>query len=94
MGCRETSLAAYDDLRDSGKVGKQAQTILNHLQPGGNYSLQEICRLTGLPINAVSGRVNDLKKIGLLAETDKRFCSITGRLVQPVKLPTIQRELF
>ena len=91
---RSTSRDAYYDLRDSGKVGHQAQAILDHIQPGGNYSLQEIVRLTGIPINAVSGRCNELKSIGALVESVKRKCSITGRTVNALALPARQMGLF
>lgn len=90
---REASLIAYRDLSDSGKIGTQAQTILNHMKAGRDYSLQELSRLTGIAINAISGRCNDLKKIGLLVEAACRKCSITGRTVHPVCLPSAQREL-
>lgn len=91
---RETSLDTYRDITDSGKVGQQAQTILNHIKPGYDYSLQELVKLTGIAINAISGRVNDLKKMGLLVESTKRACSITKRTVHPVKLPSKQGDLF
>lgn len=91
---QDTSLSAYSELRETKKVGKQAQTILNHLHAGRDYSLQEISRITGMAINAVSGRCNDLKKIGLLSEFRKRPCSITGKTILALKLPQAQGRLF
>lgn len=91
---RCASLAAYRDLTDSGKLGNQAQTIIKAMKAGRDYSLQELSRLTGIAINAVSGRCNDLKKIGLLAEATCRKCSITGRTVHPVRLPEAQGNLL
>lgn len=90
---RDTSLSTYDELRGSGRLGRQQQTILDQVQPGRNYSLRELAVVTGLEINAVSGRVNDLKKLGLLEEAPARKCSITGRTVHPVRLPAKQGEL-
>lgn len=90
---RETSRAAYKDMRDTGRLGKQ-QTVLGKVQPGRDYSLRELAALTDLEINAVSGRVNDLKKLNLLIEGEKRACTVTGRTITPVKLPAKQRELF
>ena len=49
-------------------------------------TLKEISRKANLEINAVSGRVNDLKKEGLLSECSKRKCSITNRTVTPVTI--------
>lgn len=91
---RETSLNAYRDIESTGKVGAQAKSILGYIKPGRNYSLQEISKLTGYPINVVSGRCNDLKKAGELIEAPQRKCSITGRTVNPVRLPSIQLELL
>lgn len=94
MSVRQSSLAAYYDMRDTGRLGKQAQTILRAMKAGRDYSLQELSRLTGIAINAVSGRCNDMKKVGALSESDARKCSITGRMVHPVRLPTSQGSLF
>jgi len=84
---RETSKEAYSDLKDEGALAEQEYKIIKALKPGWNYSLQEISKLTDIQINAVSGRVNGLKKIGWLVECEKRECSITGRKIQPVMLP-------
>ena len=60
---KDTSLMAYDELKTSGKQPKQKDIILNVLKGCDKaLSLQEICNKTGMAINAVSGRVNDLKK--------------------------------
>lgn len=91
---RESSRAAYDELRDTGRLGRQQQTILDQIKPGRDYSLRELSRLTHLEINAVSGRVNDLKKMNLLVEGEKRACTVTGKTIPPVKLPAKQGELF
>lgn len=88
------SRAAYQDMRDTGRLGKQQQTILGKVQAGRDYSLRELAALSGLEINAVSGRVNDLKKLNLLVEGEKRACTVTGKTITPVKLPAKQGELF
>lgn len=86
MSVRDSSRQAYQDIKDSGRLGKQCQAILGAMSAGCDYSLQEISRLTGIAINAVSGRCNDLKSRGLLHEASTRKCSITGRTVHPVML--------
>lgn len=91
---RESSIQAYHDIRESGAVGKQCQAILGRLRTGNDYSLQEMVRLIGIPINAISGRCSDLKKMDLLEEAPARKCSITLRTIHPVKLPGVQRGLF
>ena len=53
---------------------------------GYGVTLKELSRESGLEINAVSGRINDLKKEGMIAECSKRKCSITNRTVIPVTI--------
>ena len=79
----------YQEIVKDGTVGKQAQKILNLLFKSNPLSLREIKDKTEIEINAVSGRVNDLKKTGNVVECDKRKCSISGRLITPV---TIRRR--
>ena len=91
---RDASLAAYQEISDSGSLGKQASAILASMRAGRDYSLQELSRITGIAINAVSGRCHGMKKIGVIVEAAARKCSITGRTVHPVCLPSVQGELI
>ena len=84
---RSTSKEAYAELKDEGTLGKQEESIIAVMKQGWNYSLQEISQLTGIAINAVSGRVNGLKKKGFLVECEKRQCSVTGKNITPVMRP-------
>jgi len=79
----------YKEIVKDGTVGKQAQKILNLLFKSSPLSLREIKDKTEIEINAVSGRVNDLKKTGNVVECNRRKCSISGRLITPV---TIKRR--
>lgn len=80
-----TSRKTYKEIAAEGLVGRQALEILEAIiDMGQAMSLREIERTTGIPINAVSGRVNDLKVAGYLCEVDKRKCRISGRLITPV----------
>jgi len=83
-GVADTSAIAYRELVESGRHGTQVRQILDLLDGSDPMTLREIQKKTGMDINAVSGRVNDLKKQGLLFEWHKRKCSVTGRLVTPV----------
>jgi len=83
---RSTSKQAYASLKEEGTLGKQEEYILDSMKQGWNYSLQEISQLTGIAINAVSGRVNGLKKKGWVIECEKRPCSITGKNITPVMI--------
>ena len=89
-----TSIQCYHAIRGEGRVSNQQAVILSAIREGRDYSLQELVRITGLQINTVSGRVNELKEMALLDVSETRKCSITGRTVHPVKLPLKQRELF
>ena len=88
---RETSKLAYNELKYTGQHKNQKDTIADILiyYPNG-LSLREICEKTGFDINAVSGRVNDLKKLGIVDEKSKRRCSITNRTIIPVTIRNSQ----
>ena len=83
---RTTSIIAYNDLKSSGKQPTQKQIILNALRDNKTpMSLQEICDRTNFQINAVSGRVNDLKKANQVVEAPNRKCTITRKTITPVR---------
>ena len=83
---RTTSIIAYNDLKSSGKQPTQKQIILNALRKNKKpMSLQEICDKTNFQINAVSGRVNDLKKSNQVVEASTRKCTITRKTITPVR---------
>ena len=84
---QETSRIAYKQIIEEGTMNSQKEHIVMYVHDfaqNNGLSLREICKGTGLDINAVSGRVNELKKNGNIEECDKRRCRITGRLVTPV----------
>ena len=83
---RTTSIIAYNDLKSSGKQPTQKQIILDALRKNKKpMSLQEICDRTNFQINAVSGRVNDLKKANQVVEAKTRKCTITRKTITPVR---------
>ena len=83
---RTTSIIAYNDLKSSGKQRTQKQIILNTLRENKKpMSLQEICDRTNFQINAVSGRVWDLKESNQVVEARTRKCSITRKTITPVR---------
>lgn len=84
MTVANTSIETYHDLQSEGVLSKQESIIVNAINWYSTYSLQELCKLTGLQINAVSGRVNSLKNKGILKVWGKRKCQVTGRLIQAV----------
>ena len=89
---RKTSKYAYEHNRESGITGSQKKALhslvdkMTNGRRGRGVTLKELSRESGREINAVSGRINDLKKEGMIAECDKRKCSITNRTVIPVTI--------
>lgn len=95
MTVASTSLAAYDNLRETGKLSARQQQVMAVIQPGRDYSLQELVMLCGLPVNCVSGRVKELKDAKALEHGPTRACSLTKATIHPVRLPTNpQRPAF
>ena len=85
MAVRSTSKRAYGEVSGSGLTQVQQEQIVDYLfAEDAPMTLREIQAFTGIDINAVSGRCNELKKAGTLYEHPKRKCTITGRLVTPV----------
>jgi hypothetical protein len=92
MTVASTSLAAYDELRSTGKLNARQRQVMAVIQPGRDYSLQELVMLCGLPINCVSGRVKELKDSGQLEHGPTRACSLTHKTIHPVRLPAKQED--
>lgn len=85
----DTSIQAYHSMRGDGSLTRQQAAVMARIKFGSDYSLQELVKLTGLPINVISGRVNELKAEGRLIHSETRKCAITGRTVHPVRLPSL-----
>lgn len=83
FGVRRTSRDAYRELQDTGKAGTQrAQILETMLKKPVSYTRSELSKATGLTINAVSGRVNEMIRDGVIVEsTWTRQCNITGKNV-------------
>lgn len=91
-----TSIRTYRDIKRDGTVATRQRQIMAVVQPyPADYSLQELCELTGLPVNIVSGRVHELREeLGELERAPSRKCRITGRPIRPVRRPHPQKALF
>ena len=71
----QTSKQAYKEINEEGVSYTQKHNIMKVVTEHYNIhskgmSLREICAITEYEINAVSGRVNDLKKDGKLTTFD------------------------
>ena len=82
---RSTSVEAYHAINPL-ITGHQCNQILNAMRSDRDYSLTEIASATGLRNSSISARVNAMKRVGALIECPKRYCSVTGRKVIPVRL--------
>ncbi len=79
MTVRDTSREAYRDLKLTGKAQSRAMTIYAWVAEHGPATRAEIAEGTKIRINAVTGRVNELIKRGLLVESAfRRECPVTG----------------
>ena len=83
---RQTSIIAFNDLKATKKHKTQKEIILDTLRQNKTpMSLQEICDRTNFQINAVSGRVWDLKESNQVVEGPQRKCTITRKTITPVR---------
>jgi hypothetical protein len=83
---QSTSIQAYSEIMYDGTLQRQEKQIVDSMKRGVNYSLQELSQITGIGINAISGRCNGLKKKGVLECCEKRKCSITNKTIRPLIL--------
>jgi len=92
MAVASTSIETYHDLKADGTLGKRQAQVMAAVQPGVDYSLQELVRITGLPVNCITGRVAECRDMGLLENASPRPCKVTGRTVRPVRRPAIDLD--
>ena len=86
MSVSNTSIKAYHEHGDEGKIGKQCRLILSKMRKGKDYSRREIAKEFALELSSVCGRVNELLAIGLLEELESRPCTVTSKPIHPVRL--------
>lgn len=81
---KQTSRAAYEALVASGKAESQRARILKRIvECLAGCTRQELVRYTGIPINAVCGRVAELLKAGhIRVGTYTVECQVTGQQVE------------
>lgn len=76
---RETSLEAYTQMVESGKLrGKQAEALAAIMKHGPATSAEIIQRL-GTNVNLWRARFTELAARGLITEVGSRKCTVTGR---------------
>ena len=77
-----TSLLAFLDLKDSGSLGRQEKIVFDALRHLGRASDRMIEARTGLDINAVTGRRNELVRKGFIVFDCVDECAVRHNLVK------------
>ena len=83
---RLTSRIAYKNIIESGKADSQKYLIIRLLKTEQPLSRREISQATNIEIGSVSGRVNEMLKLGILEEAKMRKCMFSKKLIKPVQL--------
>lgn len=76
MGVANTSLLAYKSIVN---LGNRQATVLEKIEEIQPCSNKQIARSLGWEINRVTGRVNELAKLGLI-KSERTEIGETGRL--------------
>ena len=84
---RHTSRIAYKNIIECGKATNQKKqiikTLLSDKEP---MSRREVSSETLIELGSVSGRVNELIKLGIVEETTIRKCIFSKKFIKPVQL--------
>lgn len=89
-----TSIHAYHDHEASGKASTQRARIMAYMRHQTRpVSRREIARALGLETSTVSGRVNELMDVGIVA-VGRMQCPVTGKKVHALKAVPEQIDAF
>ena len=89
----DTSIEAYHG-HTVGDLTEGQRRVMAVIKEGRDYSRAEIAKASGLPLQSVCGRVNELLTAKRLEHGPRRECAITQNTVNPVRLPARQMELI
>ena len=78
MLVKQTSLEAYSRIKK--ELGKRQQEVYDGFLGNGACTNLELSKLLTIPINQITPRTNELVKLGLVAEVEKRQCSVSGKM--------------
>lgn len=81
MPVRSTSKAAYYDMVDSEQLTESQRTVFRVIVDNPGVSRNDLVAIGGFRQASVCGRVNELIKIGMVAESGCRKDPVTGRSV-------------
>ena len=91
----DTSIDAYraHTVRDLSEGQRLVMAVVRFTR-GVDFTRAEISATSGMPLQSVCGRVNELVTAGRLEHGPRRLCSITSNPANPVRLPVKQLELI
>jgi|25BtaG_2_1085352.scaffolds.fasta_scaffold00534_2 Mn-dependent DtxR family transcriptional regulator len=72
-----TSLQAYDEVKKT--LGRRQSFVFIGIDTAGSVTNSELATQLDWPINTITPRVFELRKMGLVKEDCKRKCTVTGR---------------
>lgn len=93
QGLRDTSVAAYHEVTRTRRDRTQREIVLDAIarHPKG-LTRSQIADLTGISLQAVCGRVNELIKARCANELPRTTCPITHKPAHPVVLALTTTE--
>ena len=81
MTATQTSIMSYLQLKDEQVLGKRQLAVYKYLGFHPNSSDREISQGCQLPINCVTGRRNELVRMGFVKQESIKFDAETNRFV-------------
>ena len=76
---QDTSKKSLKEIIIEKKLGTLQTTVLKAFYNSPNSTDKEISESSNIPINIITARRNELVKEGLLEESERRPCKVTGR---------------
>lgn len=90
----QTSFVAYAQEIEP-KLGERQQRVYHLLKHSmGDMTNTEISQALGWPINTVTPRCNELRKMKVVELAQQRTCRVTGRMAKAWRITRIQNSLF
>lgn len=74
---QQTSLQAYQEIRQH--MGERQRQVYHALMSLGEATNSMISQSSGIPINVVTPRINELRKARMVVFAKEGFCPITGK---------------
>lgn len=81
---RETSIEALQKYLDAGKDRTHKAQVLRHVINRPPSTRAEISQATGISLQTVCGRVNELLELGQVVEVGRRPCGVTGSMAMTI----------